>query len=884
MKQIRIILLLIFLFACSLLNAQDFYNSTNLLVPTYSFLGTVPTGRIGYYLCSAGDVNNDGYGDFLIASYHNNLHGWNSGAAYLMLGRKDIDWTLNSSVDVADAVLRGKHEYDLAAYNIAGEGDFNGDGFDDLLIGAPGNWDRKPTIIGSVYIVFGKENIDWGDDFVLEDYADKIIVGENDLDQFGYAVAFAGDVNQDGCDDILCSAPFRNHTDEWDGKVYLILGSKDDERQRLNAAEEAAASFIYPSYRGTLGSAVTGVKDVNQDGYVDFLIGAPGIGTTFLILGKSNLDWGQNFDLNNADCKFLPETKYDDGGWQVKSAGDVNSDGYPDFLISGLQIKFDAGKVYLILGRENWPFEGIQLSQADASYLGEGNPHHAGVSINGIEDFDGDGFDDFIIGARYYKQNKMNMNSYHRGKAYIIQGKHSGWERDVSLKNIDYYFIGEDTINCAGWGVSSAGDDNGDYRNDIVISAPFSSESDTWAGEIYLFLGDFPLSQLGGRTVYYTNDCPVPNVTLELAGDQNGTQISDSDGQYLFNIPSGDNYTVTPAKQAFTGIAENCISIYDAALTAFHAVFLDTLDTLAQIAADVNLDGQVTMYDASLIAYFSVNFPNEPESHVGEWKFDPESYHYNKSDLSSFNQDFSCTLLGEVSGNWKPDTNQIILAKKILQDIQACSRATVTVPISIDSNLSMVSAEIQLTFDAELLEFAGIDKTELTHDFQLFYNESNPGRLLIGLFGLSAVEQAGEIVTINFKLINNSKEESSIILEKFKLNDYKPLQAELVLKFSSSDIARNEPDYRLLQNYPNPFNPETVIKYKLEKPAAVTLTIIDLMGRVVKTLESGFKKQGTYKVTWNGTDNAGNDVSSGIYLCNLKCGKKLYKRKMLKVK
>ena len=181
----------------------------------------------------------------------------------------------------------------------------------------------------------------------------------------------------------------------------------------MYAADESVASFIYPSYQGKLGSAVTGVDDVNQDGFVDFLIGAPGVGTSFLLLGKENLSWGQNFDLNNADCKFYPETNRDDGGWQVKSAGDVNSDGYPDFLIAGLEIDWNAGKVYLLFGKDDWPFNGINLSQADASFIGEGSSQHAGVSVNGINDFNGDSFDDFMIGARYYKSSKADIKNYH---------------------------------------------------------------------------------------------------------------------------------------------------------------------------------------------------------------------------------------------------------------------------------------------------------------------------------------------------------------------------------------------------------------------------------------------------------------------------------------
>ena len=883
MKLIKLYLIfieLIFISYFSMLDAKNLYNPGEILMPDYSFLGRKKLGRIGYYLSSAGDVNNDGFGDFMIGAYHDSkyYYDYNSGAVFLMLGKAEINWRLNSSVNIADAVLRGKQAQDFVGYNIAGEGDFNGDGIDDLLIGAPGNWERDPPNSGFIYILFGKENVDWGDNFILEDYADKIIVGENDYDQFGYAVSFIGDVNRDGYDDILCGAPFRNQNDEWDGKVYLILGTDESKSQILSATEEAVATFIYPSYKGVLGSAVAGVDDVNQDGFVDFLIGAPGIGTTFLVFGKSNLDWGQNFDLHNADCKFFPETEGDDGGWQVSSAGDVNDDGFPDFIISGLAIKWDAGKIYLILGRTEWPLEGMLLSQADASYVGESNSL-AGCSISGIKDFNGDGYDDFIIGARCYRDGERD-----KGKAYIIEGKSDGWSRDVRLSEVKTYFIGEGPRYCVGWGVSSAGDVNGDYRNDFIISAPWSSEGIDFSGKVYLFMGDFPLSQIEGRTVYYVNDHPVPNVRLTLSGDDDDFHVSDVDGQYQFNISHGDSFTVTPSKKTYSAIGEGFISVYDAALIALHTVHLDTLNKSAQIAADVNLDGQVTMYDASLIACFAVKMLDTPESYVGEWKFDPENRKYHKSNLSSFNQDYSCTLLGDVSGNWQPDTSQTTLTQEILQDIQVSSQEDISVPISIVENLSMISAEIHFTYEADVLELVAVNKTNLTKDFQVVYNEKNQGELIIGMYGLKSVNEAGKIVDLDFRLISNRGEKSCIKLERLQLNDYKPLKSEAVLQFSSSVKKQNTPNYNLIWNYPNPFNPETVIEYNFQKSTTVTLTILNVMGRVVKTLDSGFKEAGKHKVVWTGRDNAGNEVSSGIYICHLTCNEYSVKKKMLKLK
>ena len=192
--------------------------------------------------------------------------------------------------------------------------------------------------------------------------------------------------------------------------MYLIFGSRTVEQREMAATEAAAASFVYDAYQGELGSSVSGVGDVNQDGFDDFIMGAPGIGTSFLIFGDDQLSWGQNFDLSNADCIFTPENKRDDGGWQVKPAGDLNDDGFPDILISGLQILYDSGKTYVIFGKRNWDETVVSLANADASFIGQGAKNHSGVSINGIHDFNGDGFDDFLIGARFYGNILQNLD------------------------------------------------------------------------------------------------------------------------------------------------------------------------------------------------------------------------------------------------------------------------------------------------------------------------------------------------------------------------------------------------------------------------------------------------------------------------------------------
>ncbi|HEX9975581.1 MAG TPA: integrin alpha, partial [bacterium] len=111
-------------------------NST--IFPNATFISRNADERIGYSISGAGDVNGDGYDDFMVAEYHNYVHGWNSGGVYLILGDSGNKWGQNVNIEqAADAIFRGSQDYDMAGYNVAGKGDFNGDGLSDLIVGAP---------------------------------------------------------------------------------------------------------------------------------------------------------------------------------------------------------------------------------------------------------------------------------------------------------------------------------------------------------------------------------------------------------------------------------------------------------------------------------------------------------------------------------------------------------------------------------------------------------------------------------------------------------------------------------------------------------------------------------------------------------------------------
>ncbi|MBI5787414.1 MAG: FG-GAP repeat protein [Candidatus Schekmanbacteria bacterium] len=436
----------------------------------------------------AGDVNGDGYDDFLIASWGNDEGGLDAGKVYLIFGRAG-GWDKQFNLDRADASFIGESEYDEAGRSVAYAGDVNGDGFSDFLIGAPKN-DFGGDKSGQTYLFLGKP-AGWKRNTLLSE-ADASFIGEANHDRAGSAISYAGDVNGDGYDDFLIGA-WANDTNGYDaGAAYLILGKPDGWYRRMSL-ESANASWVGEFPRDEAGKAVAYAGDVNGDGYDDFLIGAPSftteskdfVGKTYLILGRP-FDWGWKVKLDQADSSFLGEDNNDSSGQSIGFVGDVNGDGLSDFAIgawSSDSYQADAGQVYIFFGRRELWGNDLSLASADASLVGENEGDSAGWSVSMAGDVNGDGFDDILIGAWRNKFNKKEA-----GQSYLILGKADGWEMRTSLAFADKAFFGKSEGDASGRAVTYVGDVNGDGYDDMLIGAKGEDTRGQDAGESYLLL------------------------------------------------------------------------------------------------------------------------------------------------------------------------------------------------------------------------------------------------------------------------------------------------------------------------------------------------------------------------------------------------------------
>ena len=556
--------------------------------------GVAPGDFLGRSVSDAGDINGDGFGDMILGAPLADPNGLYSGASYVVFGKAtgfDREVELSDLDGTNGFRFAGFGPDDNSASSVSAAGDLNGDGFGDLIIGArsAGRTQGRP---GESYVVFGKRS-GFSPDLtvsMLDGANGFTLVGGSPYAEFGSSVSAAGDVNGDGFDDVIVGAPKSQISPGVYGASYVVFGKADAFAPRFVVSSLTGANGFRMTGRGS-GSAVTGAGDVNGDGFDDLLIGVPdanrysvpGATAGYVVFGKAG-GFASNLDLSTLD------------------------------------------------GTNGFKMNRIQTGD------------NAGRTVSGAGDFNGDGFDDLIIGAPYIGPAGARI-----GNAYLIFGKASGFNPSFDLANLNgangFKVTGAALGDNAGYSVSGAGDINGDGFNDVIIGAGGAAPHGTRSGSTFVIFGtarilptNLDLAALDAANGFRLNGVAFAEFSgnsVSGAGDVNGDGLDDLMISAPYAEPhgrsSGTTYIVFGMPQSISINDVNVVEGASATSIASFKLSLSGSSTRPVTVKYATVDGTATASDDYVaVAPTTVTFaPGEVTKNVsvtinGDRTFEPD--------------------------------------------------------------------------------------------------------------------------------------------------------------------------------------------------------------------------------------------------------------------
>jgi hypothetical protein len=486
---------------------------------TAAFAGQEVAGR--------GDLNGDGFGDFVLGDYLFSDGEFDEGAILVFYGSSSgiPSNPVTALTDHANTLIEGNMVFlGLGGSSMTIASDVNGDGFADLGVGCPA-WGASGITGEGALLVFhgGSAGLTANPTQPAADAADTIVGANNHPTpytmQFGLHVVSAGDVNGDGLGDLIATSNFFTNPEPHEGGVFVFLGRSGGIPSSLVSPVEEVADFVIEGNTASLylGQDRPDAGDVNGDGFSDLVLGASHYANGELNEGAVFIYHGGAESLaDEADARYDGQIADDWLGTTSASAGDVNGDGYDDAVV-GVQLhngsSLSVGRVHLFLGGPV-----ASLAAPDWTYDGQFWMGETGLSVASAGDVNGDGFGDLVVGT----PNASNPE-IEEGRVDVFYGSASGLGPTP-----DWSFEGNQDDCAVGWSAASAGDVNGDGYGDLIVGAPGYDSGHSWEGRASLFLGSIDGLEPSPAWSFESNMVDAQlGAAVASAGDVNGDGFSD---------------------------------------------------------------------------------------------------------------------------------------------------------------------------------------------------------------------------------------------------------------------------------------------------------------------------------------------------------------------
>ncbi len=462
--------------------------------PAWEVTGTAPGERFGAAIASALDVTGDGWPDVLVGAPAFAGQGADQGRVLLFRGGA-------GGPEAAPAWEFRGDPGDRLGRAVALPGDLDGDGQGDLAVGAPGRGCEGRADAGAVLGFRG------GDGGPGDEPRWSVSLACEAGVRLGESVAAVGDVDGDALADLAAGAPGR---EGGRGAVVILFGRRSGELLVHEVGAPSDATGLH------LGSSVGGAGDPDGDGFAEVAAGGTGVDATaarVLVLAGAR----RRPATEAADWVHYGEQPRAQYGYPVASAGDVNGDGYDDILVGDFSwdegTLEDAGRVDLYLGGPDGPED-----HPSWTFRGDQAGAQLGIAIGSAGDVNGDGYDDFLVSAW-----RERVEYADEGVVYLFLGGPGGPGAAP-----DWSYRGGQYGAQLGLAVLGAGDVNGDGFADFVLTSPYFDNDRGGEGRVFLFRG----SVYGpGATPDWTWDPDWRNTWFGTmaggAGDVNGDGYDD---------------------------------------------------------------------------------------------------------------------------------------------------------------------------------------------------------------------------------------------------------------------------------------------------------------------------------------------------------------------